>query len=130
MQSNGMKTKIIVTEHARQRFAQRALGATRFVGDGPSRGIEESAQIALTEGKILDKSLKKTVMLVGYGAKGYWTADYRVLNKLVYVFQPKYADTTNQKTMTLTTILKLSWLKQRRAEMIKRAIADGRIKQL
>jgi len=97
--------RIIITNHARERFKERWKEGR----------IEEEAEKAWRDGKLLPKGLRKTVMLLGYHFEGYWTADHRVHKNFVFVFQP------NDAGKILTTLFPLRFLKDRQAEMLMRA---------
>lgn len=100
---------IKITNHARERFGERWAD---------SEPVEQAAQHSFVDGSSLKRNLLKTMMLLGYGQEGYWTANYRVYKKMVFVYQKEYTNTG--VTFILTTVMPLKWLFKRRAEMFQR----------
>jgi len=104
-----MEGKFIITEHARKRFFER------FKTD---EEIEQIIKKVFKNGKNLNKKLLKTTVLLGYHLENYWTATYKVYEKMIFVFQKNYLFNGNVN-FVLTTIIPLKFLIQRRNKMLK-----------
>lgn len=69
---------MIITDHARLRFKQRwKKGGT----------VEEVAQQAFKDGKDPNDKQLKYLFNLGIMKDGYWTARFKFLGKLLFVFQ-------------------------------------------
>ncbi len=97
--------RIIITKHARERFVERW-------NQGSS--IETIAKNVMRDGRFLKRNLLKTLMLMGFNRDGYWTATYRVYKDFIFVFQ------NDGPTYFLQTLFPVTYLKQQRANMLRR----------
>lgn len=97
--------KIIISEHARERFQKRWTGTQELT--------EELVKKIIIQGEGLTKSLLRTTVLLGFVLSGYWTSIYKIYNNFIFIFRRE-----KDLTYVLISIIPLKWLKDRRREMI------------
>jgi len=99
--------KIIIPEHARQRFEERWIYEEELNDTLVCKVLEE--------GKNLNKSLLHTTFLLGYSLPGYWTAIYKIYKEFIFIFRRD-----KEINYILITLIPKTWLERKRKEMLIR----------
>lgn len=108
----------VITEHAKARFKERwKLEGT----------VEDVAKESVVAGSALTRNLQRTVMYLGYHIDNFWTSTYRVYKDMVFVFRKEYTK-NNNTILVLVTVFPLSYLKARRAKMLRNSQENNKKK--